>query len=191
MEKELEQSDANCLRIVFFGPESTGKTTLARELAKEHDTEWAPEFMRTYLQEKWDSKKEKCQIKDLLPIARGQMLSENKKAELANKYLFCDTNLLELKVYSEYYYDGFCPTEIKKYAIKSHYDLCFLTDIDVPWVFDNLRDRPANRQEMFRIFELELINNEIPYQVLSGSLDERLGQVKSAMERLKNSMNAK
>ena len=34
MEEALKQIKSNCKKIVLYGPESTGKTTLAIELAK-------------------------------------------------------------------------------------------------------------------------------------------------------------
>ena len=34
MESYLQQKPSNCIKIVLFGPESTGKSTLAQELAK-------------------------------------------------------------------------------------------------------------------------------------------------------------
>ena len=57
MEKHIYQQKSDCLRIVLYGPESTGKTTLAKVLAKQFQTTWVPEFARNYLQEKWDKKK--------------------------------------------------------------------------------------------------------------------------------------
>jgi nicotinamide riboside kinase len=81
--------------------------------------------------------------------------------------------LLELKVYSEYYYNGFCPSEIKEEATKNNYSIYLLTYIDTPWEADDLRDRPENREEMFRIFEAELKEQSFPYQVLKGNQKER------------------
>jgi NadR type nicotinamide-nucleotide adenylyltransferase len=179
MEETLRQAPANCLKIVFFGPESTGKTTLATELATHFETEWVPEYMRDYLQEKWDEKGEKICWDDLIPIARGQIASENSRAQKANKVLFCDTDLRELQVYSEYYNNGKCPSEIRKAVEDNHYDLYFLTFVDTPWVPDDLRDNPEDRLGIFRIFENELKSKGLPYHLLRGTKEER---IKSAIE---------
>lgn len=161
------------IKVVLYGPESTGKTTLAKQLAKHYNTLWVPEFMREYLQKKWNSKKELVSKEDLIPIAKGQLKIENEISQHIENLLICDTNLLELKVYSEYYYDGFCPLEIKNEATQDNYSIYLLTYVDTPWEQDILRDRPNNRKEMFRIFEAELKKQNFPYQVLKGKEKER------------------
>ncbi len=185
MEKTLRQRPSDCLKIVLFGPESTGKTTLAKALAEKYHTAWVPEYMRSYLQEKWDNYKELITKGDLIPIAEGQIALENEKAAHANSYLFCDTNLRELKVYCEYYYEGYCPEPIVE-ACKNHvYDHYFLTQIDVPWEKDDLRDRPEDRSTLFRIFESELITNQLPYTLLEGTLEERIKKATQVLQTLK------
>ncbi|MAZ72711.1 MAG: nicotinate-nucleotide adenylyltransferase [Flavobacteriaceae bacterium] len=174
MEKTLVQRQSNCLKIVLFGPESTGKTTLAKQLSAYFNTEWVPEYMRTYLQEKWDKNAEKISKEDLLPIAKGQIALENKRSKNADNFLFCDTNLLELQVYCEYYYNGWCPAEIKQAVDNQRYDFYFLTHIDVPWVADDLRDRPNDRSMLFSNFEKALIGRKLPYKILSGTSEKRL-----------------
>lgn len=190
MEKTLKQQPSNCLKIVLFGPESSGKTTLAKQLATYFKTLWVPEYMRTYLQKKWNEKQEKCEIIDLIPIAEGQMKLENEMTPKANKVLFLDTNILEIKTYSEYYYNGFCPPEINTCSNESVYSLYFLTGIDVPWEYDDLRDRPDEREKMFCIFENQLINHSLRYEVLMGSKVQRFdAAVKIIEEMLKNKMD--
>ena len=185
MEKTLRQIPSNCLKIVLFGPESSGKTTIAEQLATHYSTQWVPEFMREYLQKKWNDNKETISKEDLLNIARGQLFLENKTVKEANTFLFCDTNLLELKVYSEYYYDGFCPAEILKACEENHYDHYFLTHIDTPWELDDLRDRPNDREKLFRIFEAELKQNNLPYTLLEGGEGERLLKATQFLATLK------
>ncbi|WP_310991434.1 ATP-binding protein [Aequorivita marina] len=162
------------IKVILYGPESTGKTTLARQLAAHYNTLWVPEYMRKYLEEKWDESKELVSKADLIPIARGQLNLERKIAQKVEELLICDTNLLELKVYSEYYYNGFCPEEIRKEATKTNSSIYLLTYIDIPWEADVLRDRPNNRAEMFSIFEAELKNQGFPYKILKGNEKERL-----------------
>jgi NadR type nicotinamide-nucleotide adenylyltransferase len=186
MEKALRQQPSDCIKIVLFGPESTGKTTLAKQLADYYNTLWAPEYMREYLQNKWNENKQTISKEDILPIAKGQIDSENENAKKANTFLFCDTNLLELKVYCDYYYEEFCPNEILKATQQHMYHHYFLTDIDVPWEPDILRDRPYDRSTLFRKFETELKNNNLPFTILSGNFDKRMKTAKKVLDKLKS-----
>jgi len=187
MEENLKQQHTEVIKIALYGPESTGKTTLAQQLASEFNTVWIPEFARDYLQEKWDSKQEICQKEDLLPIAIGQTKLENEALSKANTYLFCDTNLLVTKVFSDIYY-GSSDSALGKAAKKHNYDLFFLTDIDVPWEKDDLRDKPEDRESTFAIFEKALIDYKKPYIKLSGSKEERF---EKAVTIIKNLVKAK
>jgi nicotinamide riboside kinase len=98
---------------------------------------------------------------------------ENQYATLANKVLFCDTDLLETKVYSETYYSGICDPLLDAYAVKNQYDLYFLTYIDTPWVPDDLRDRPNERLQMFEAFHQALLRYDKPFVLLKGNQSER------------------
>ncbi len=182
--KQTRNQFTKLIKVVLYGPESTGKTTLAEQLAEHYNTLWVPEFMREYLQRKWDSEKKLVTKEDLIPIANGQLNLEMEASQQVENLLICDTNLLELKVYSEYYYDGFCPSEIKNEATKSNYNIYLLTYIDTPWEADDLRDRPENREEMFRIFEAELKKQGFPYEILKGNKKERFENAVKIIDEL-------
>lgn len=185
MEENLKQQPTSIIKIAMFGPESTGKTTLSKQLADHFQTVWTPEFARNYLQQKWNAKQQICAPDDLLPIAIGQTKLENESLNIANKYLFCDTNLLVTKVFSEIYYN-FCDPMLDKAARKHKYDLFFLTDIDVPWQKDDLRDEPNNREHIFEIFKKALIENQKLFITLSGDKNERLKKAIAIVENLEN-----
>ncbi|WP_417443100.1 AAA family ATPase [Joostella sp.] len=174
MEEKLKQESSDIIKVVMFGPESTGKTTLAKALAAHYNTEWVAEYAREYLQEKWDRERKTCEPKDLIPIAEGQMELENRLSKKATKVLFCDTDILETKVYSEAYYTGTCDPILEKYALENKYDLYFLTYIDIPWVKDDLRDKPDAREEMFSYFKDALDTYDRNYVLLKGDLETRL-----------------
>jgi HTH-type transcriptional repressor of NAD biosynthesis genes len=188
MEKKLKQKPINLVKVVLFGPESTGKTTLSRHLAHHYNTVWTPEFAREYLQKKWNQERKTCEVEDLLPIAVGQIKLENRLAKRADKVLICDTDLLETKVYSEEFYDGFVDERLNKAATENTYDIYLLTYIDTPWEEDDLRDRPGLRLEMFNAFEKSLIDNNRPYIVLKGDKETRL---KNAVETIDQIISSK
>ena len=173
MEEKLRQQQSNIIKITVFGPESTGKTTLCQQLANHFNEPWIAEYAREYLQNKFKNQQKTCEPSDLLPIAVGQMALENNAISIAKKLLFCDTNLLLTKVYSELTY-GFCDPILDAAAKKHEYDLFFLTDVDVPWQADNLREKPQNREEDFQYFKNTLLQNHKPYVTLSGTSEQRL-----------------
>lgn len=184
MEKTLKQEPANIVKVVLFGPESTGKTTLSRQLAHYYNTVWAPEYAREYLQKKWNNERKTCETSDLIPIAKGQIKLENKLAKKADRILICDTDLLETKVYSEAYYAGSCDPLLDKYAVKNEYDLYLLTYIDTPWEADDLRDKPHQREEMFNAFETALKKYDRPYLLLKGDKKTRLQIAVEAIDKI-------
>ena len=102
------------------------------------------------------------------------MKLENELVIKSKSLLICDTNLFETMVYSKYYYGGNCDPLLEKYALKNDYDLYLLTDIDIPWEKDDLRDKPNEREESFQIFKNELIQNNLPFRIISGTRVERL-----------------
>ena len=184
MEKELRQEKINIVKVVLFGPESTGKTTLSNQLARHYNTVWAPEFAREYLQDKWNNERKTCENSDLIPIALGQMKLENSLAKKADKILICDTDLLETKVYSEEYYGGIVDKKLDQAAIENSYDLYLLTYIDTPWEADDLRDKPEERLEMFTAFENALKKHNRPYILLKGDKETRLKDATKAIDNL-------
>ena len=184
MEKKLTQTKSNLVKVVLFGPESTGKTTLSGQLARYYNTVWTPEFARKYLQDKWNNERKICEQKDIIPIAEGQIRLENDLALKADKVLICDTDLLETKVYSEEYYGGFVEAELDQAAIKNEYDIYFLTYIDTPWEADDLRDRPEQRLQMFTAFENTLKKYNRPYVLLKGDKETRLKKAIEVIDEL-------
>ncbi len=123
-----QHTPKSVIKVAILGAESTGKTTLCRDLATHFDSPWVPEYMRTYLQNKWNADQQTCTWEDLLPIAQGQIALENAMAlesaqlEQTPHYLFCDTSLFELMIYGNWYY-GNCPKALTKAALAHHYDM--------------------------------------------------------------------
>lgn len=127
-------------RIVVTGSESTGKTTLAREIAAALDTIWLPEFSRIYA----EASDQPLSAATVEPIARGHMAAEDAAAPFATGALVLDADLVSTTVYSEHYY-GFCAPWIMAAARERLGALYLLAETDLPWEADGVRDQPETR----------------------------------------------
>lgn len=167
-------------RLSITGPESTGKSTLAQQLAQHFSTGWVPEFARDYI----GNLNQPYTLQDLENIARGQ-LELQQKAEAKNpKILIVDTELLVLKIWSENAF-GACPEWILEELQNQRFDLYLLMDIDLPWEPDPQREHPHLRQYFFDLYKAELEKLNFPFQVISGTDQERFEAALKALEVLR------
>ncbi|MFH0894888.1 MAG: ATP-binding protein [Bacteroidota bacterium] len=167
------------LRIAVTGPESTGKSTLSEDLAKELKTVWVPEFAREYI----EMLRHPYTQEDVEKIAHGQMKSEEEKLHTANNYLICDTELTVIKIWMEHKY-GTCPNWIKEHITNKPYDLYLLCDIDIPWTPDPQREHPESREHFFLLFLNELKLENKNYVIIHGDRKQRLQTALNAIEEL-------
>lgn len=166
-------------KVAIVGPECTGKTSLAQALANHYKTEWVPEYARGYLEKLVRSYEQY----DLLTIAQGQMRIEDEFARDANRVLICDTNLLVVKVWSEFKYQTCDPWIVKEMATRT-YDLHLLMQTDVAWQADPQREHPDKRDELYAIYKRELDTRNAPYREISGTESERLQRSIQAIDSL-------
>ncbi len=156
------------LRIAITGPESTGKSELARQLADHFHTIWVPEYAREYLKGLGRT----YVFEDIALIARKQLEIENALSGHADKILFCDTDFLVTKVWSLYKY-GTCDPWIEEMAENHRYDLYLLCNTDLPWADDPLREHPREREELFRMYMKELKSIGASFILISGNGRQR------------------
>jgi NadR type nicotinamide-nucleotide adenylyltransferase len=164
--------------IAVTGPESTGKSVLAKQLAEHYQTVWVPEFARSYLENLGRAYTEK----DILEIAKGQVRAEETAATSANGFLFCDTELIVTKIWSEVKYRR-CDPWIINGVERQSYDLYLLCDIDLPWEYDPLREHPHIRKDLFRLYHKELTVRNFSFAIVRGVGPRRLENAIDAIER--------
>ncbi len=153
----MEAHAARVTRVVLIGPEASGKTTLASELAAEFGAPWTPEAARLFA-ESWP---EPLSLETVAPIARLSMRLEDEAlaamdaSDGARRLLIRDTDLVSTVVYSRHYY-GTVEAWIEREARARRADLYLLCRPDLPWFPDGVRDRPMLREELFDQFRREL-----------------------------------
>ena len=166
-------------RVCLFGPESTGKSTLARALAERYETVYVHEYARPYLNPRGGV----CTRADIPVIVRGQVAAEDALALDANRLLFCDTDPLTTVIWSETLF-GECPGWIRELARGRRYDLTLLLDVDVPWVDDQQRflGGDAQRSAFFTNCRDVLDAHRRPYRVIRGDWAQRFAAACDAVD---------
>jgi len=167
------------IRVVLTGSESTGKTTLATELASRYDAPLVPEFVREFAEKKGGA----IDFTDHGPIARGQIALEDAHIVLGRPIVIQDTDLLSTVVYCEHYF-GRAPQWIVDEAGERRPDLYLLCEIDLPWIADGVRDRGHMRDEMQQLFRDAVMRSGAPVAVITGQGPERLERAVDAVDAL-------
>ena len=169
------------LRVCLFGPESTGKSTLAAQLARHYATAHVPEYARDYL----DATGSQGTAADVPWIARGQRAAEIAGAAQASRILICDTNLATIALWSDVLF-GATPDWIREQAARDTYDLWLLTDIDVPFEPDPQRcfPDPARRAWFMDQCRQTLARLGVVPVTLHGAPAARLASACAAIDRL-------
>jgi NadR type nicotinamide-nucleotide adenylyltransferase len=174
------------VRVALVGPESTGKSTLAARLAAAFGTLWVPEYGRDHTARITERTGESSFVgaftgSDIETIARVQARNEDAAARRANRVLFCDTDLLTTRIWSEIIL-GECPAAVRTASEARRYGLHLLMDTDIPWLDDGTRRFGAERQAHFGRIRDTLDDLGWPYVVIGGSFEERLARAAGAVQ---------
>lgn len=170
-------------KIVIIGPESTGKSTLCRQLAAHFNTLWCPEYAREYLLKHGTN----YTYDDLLTIAKGQVALEEEYvlrvgSRGSGPFLFLDTNMYVMQVWCEFVFDK-CHKYILEQIASRKYDLYLLCATDLPWVKDELREYPdlESRERLYKMYKDLLVNQETPWVEIRGTESDRFRSALSAL----------
>jgi len=176
------------IKVVIIGPESTGKSTLCKQLAQHFDTLWCPEYARNFLAKNGTG----YTYSQLLTIAQGQLAQEdvfvakmNTKHNTEPRPLFIDTDMQVMRVWCEFVF-GKCHAYILQQIQQRKYNLYLLCYTDLPWVRDEMREYPDEniRRQLFTIYHNTLSRQSISFITISGNYDQRLKQAIHAVEKL-------
>ena len=154
-------------RVGIIGPESTGKSTLARYLARRYKGTYAPEYAREYVERKgstdvtWD---------ELCEIARHQIEEMERLWVSGERLAVFDTELIVTKVWFDYAF-GRVPEWLNENIHRFPMDVYLLTYPDLPWIPDPARSNGSDtiRLELFQRYEAEIQALDIPYYIIKHS----------------------
>jgi len=171
-------------RVVVLGAESTGTTTLARALSEHYRTSWVPEFGREWSELRPGGLSTPWQSVEFDLVAREQIRRQDAAARVVPRpLLICDTDVLATSVWHERYM-GQRSSSVEGMAKGQVPDLYLLTDCDIPFVQDGMRDGEHLRESMTGRFREVLATQPAPWVEIRGSRAVRMERAVAAVDQL-------
>jgi NadR type nicotinamide-nucleotide adenylyltransferase len=166
-------------KIAIIGPESTGKTALARQLAEYFNAPWVPEYAREYVEHLTNP----YTYDDVCNIALKQISEENfyENHFVNAKFVFFDTDLIITKVWFSYCFDKI-PDFLTERIKTGFFDLYLLCAPDLPWEADLVREHGEDREYFFDWYKKEIEQTGKPYVVVSGNGNRRIQNAIAALQ---------
>ncbi len=182
---------SNIKKIIITGPESTGKSTICKQLAEQFNTVCIDEFARTYV----ENLNRKYNYSDLVNIARKQIEQLTNNYKHANRFVFFDTGLIITKIWFDIVF-GNVPEFVETALQNIKIDMYLLCKPDIDWVWDKVRENSGEeRKRLFKLYENELIRLNQNYKITEGKGTDRfqnaLENIASAHSLHKDIMNHK
>ena len=165
-------------KILISGPESSGKSYLASNLAIELNGTLVEEYARAFL-----TNNQEYVESDLIHIAQMQYELETKGAVNKPNFLVCDTGIEVVCIWSSVKY-GRVDDEIKKMLDLKSYDLILLCKPNIPWEFDVLREHSDSRDELFVLYQDLLHKEKVTFQIIDAPVNLRLSQAANFLNQI-------
>lgn len=172
----MEKTISKSIKIAIVGPESSGKSTLAKKLATYFKADLVTEFARDYL-----TSTKGLYDKNTLDYILDQQIKLENKAK--HELIICDTSCFDIKVWSDFKY-GESSDFINERVAQSDYDYTLLLKPDLPYQIDILRENVAleNREKLFELFKREIKNSKKPFAIIDGVKEKRTKKAISVIQ---------
>jgi len=175
----MGEQGAGSRLVVFVGAESTGKSTLASMLAREHGAQFVPEIGRVI----WEEKQGQLVAADYVEIAERHRAAEDAAVAIAGgDYIFVDTNALTTLLLGLRFGQVTepVPPALLRYALecRTRYLHHFVCADDIPYEEEpGVRENVAWRTQIQQLVLDDLDRRGIGYTILTGSLEQRAARV--------------
>lgn len=175
-------------KVCILGAESTGKTTAAKELAKQFNTLYVPEYAESIIARQGEFFEHN--VKEFI---HGQINSESALLKFANKVLISDSSVVTTLIWAEICFNSNIKN-FASYALEQQYDLVLVFDYnDTTWEYDVHRDFIDKETDIVlsdvrNEYQEKLVNYlnwlNIPYTLVTGNYKEKIAKSRNHVYNL-------
>ncbi|MBK9272569.1 MAG: ATP-binding protein [Saprospiraceae bacterium] len=165
------------MRIVFTGPESTGKTSLAVLFSHRYKGKLNIEYSRLFLSEHGPD----YTFHSISQMAVRQHINAM-ELDQNDALLFEDGDLLTYLIWQKVKF-GKMDHELLKLWKEHPPSLYLICYPDVPWIFDPLREHPNWRMPLFKIYLEFILSHKCNFQIVSGVGAKRISKTEIFIRR--------
>lgn len=176
-------------KILIIGPESTGKSTLTRNLANYYNrlgliAKDVQEWAREWIDENLNGDMDKLEFDHITMFGKTQVKIVEDLYEAGDSQLiFSDTDAIVSGIFQDIYYEEI-DAGLFECAQNEKWDLVLFTNVDVPWVDDGQRNLGNKRVEVLGKFVKILKMFDIEYTTVRGNWDERFEIATNAVDKV-------
>lgn len=170
--------------VAVAGPESAGKTTIARQLAATFDVPWLQEYAREYLEARLaqtgDASYDEA---DLATIAREHIRREADFAAFAPVGGVIDTDLIVILIWWNERF-GVAPAWLHDAVSCQPKRFYLLCAPDLPWRSDPLRESRHDTERLFHVYRATLERLQLPFATVTGQGEVRFRNACNAVRHI-------
>lgn len=143
-------------KIALIGPESTGKTTVAKFLSKHYNCPWVPEMAKDII----DNANGELKKEDILKIAHLQRACVDSVHAQNPALCICDSDLNTTHWWAKTIHPDFADLKkLKSMSESENYDLTLLFSPNTPWYPDTHRATTVKQRQESDEFRLKCFND--------------------------------
>lgn len=133
-----------CKKIAILGAESSGKSTLCKNLSRHYKTNYTPEFARTFI----ENRGRELSKEDFLEIQKQHYSHHQSLIKFSNYTHFLDTEAITTKLWFNWFYPEHDDAFLFEYIDKQKIDLFILIHPINKWEKDFVRYQESYKERL-------------------------------------------
>lgn len=140
-----------CKKIAILGAESSGKSTLCKNLSNHYQTNYTPEFARTFI----ENRGRKLSKEDFLEVQKQHYSHHQSLIKFSNYTHFLDTEAITTRLWFNWFYPEHNDEFLNEYIHKQKIDLFIIIHPIDKWEKDFVRYQESYKERLKFFYKIK------------------------------------